>query len=387
MTRPNGRIVFYDGYTQLTGDGRVLPSVSSSSDVLDLNNIGIKNAAPTGEYLIRFKSATSFEVLHPDNTIISGNTLTPFDSDFISILPSYWNGVAEDGDEITFQVRSTIEGNPITLIMYLIERAFLRNWGTRPGFGEVGTDSVNLPVVWTKLWELEEQFKNWPCRISETNKDNAVWADTAVGNRPLNCMKVARQIADAIGVSITRNLFGEIDATGPNWNPETIPVLTDTGSNSPFLIDFKIDPSQRFNYIRFKYGLDSETGNYIAEIVEDLRTDPESEINEKIIPMPYFKAGLDDAAAHTAKGIIMNRLFYRQVQATAKVTRNFALPAMPGDKAYIVSSIQPKMQGAFECNSVAKSIDEPGTLKLNQLGKGVTPKTYCAFTLCEDVLC
>ena len=355
LTSTRDNFKAYSGSVTFDEVGNMVSTITNNNpDQIDLLSIIVKNGAKPGLYSLRFESPTGFRLTFPDNQEYRGNISQGFDNGLIQIPVNSWIGIDGTGVEITWQVMCcNWSGCFGTMIMVLLERMFLQNYGEPLG---TNPQAAGLPVNWQSFRDFERQYKAFRGSVSETNKDTGVW-ELRSGNRPLTYIKLIQRIADHCMANIIIQADGMIAIQGPR-------IFDDlkTLSTSDWIRQgFKLKPPKggvKYNIIQLKYAQNGRSGNFGVTDETDLRSTTQAQPVILSRSFPYYKKGVSANIIAWIAELLERRYVDNPNTFTVPVTSNFSLVAMPGDRFKLISNVQPK--GSWNADVYGVSGKSPG---------------------------
>lgn len=387
-----GQLVAFDAVVVFAEEGTPLTSATNSKpDDVSLQRVDIENGALPGQYTIEFTTATDYRITFPNNEFFFGTTAATFtggNTGFgntwgpwaVRILPGYWSAVGDPtGAKIEFYVSWVARGNPITLVKNLLEKALLENWG------QVPTQPATLPIDWSAFDAVEAAFAGYTVHVDVTNPNNDVW-ERKKGNRPVNCLALAQQIADHVACQITLDTFGFVSITAPGVFEQGVYEISD-GGNYPGIISHRILPQERFNFVQFRYGALSLSNNYSTVIPYDLRQAATDLKQEVVINLPFFKQGVNQWEADAISALYMDRVLRSFVRIELVLKPNWVLPILPGDRFRVRTSTQPRMDMVVEVYDVNKTLGGTGVVRAFRIQPPSKSSKFCQAKFCQAKFC
>lgn len=378
---------YYDGVVAFAEEGQPLTSVSNSKpDDVEILRIVVGNEALPGKYLLEFVDQINYRVVYPDNEVLTGaaNTLypgTPGLNSTIIIPGSAWAITGDPtGAKIEFYVSYVVRGNPVTVIMNLLEKGFLGNWGSVPTF------PATAPVDWQAFRDVQAYYAGFEVFIDSTNKDNKVWAKRR-GQRPLSVLQLCQQIADHIGCQILVDAYGFVSISAPGIFPEVVHDMRDHG-NQPAIISHVVEAQTRFNFVKLNYGFNTINDSFSTHLIYDERTDPADERVEYTMNFPFYKQDRSLYEMQRVGDIFMGRFLRSFVRVTLKVKPNWGLAILPGDRFRLVTATQPRLDMYVEVYSVDKNVGGEVIVRVVKTEAPLTTTdVFCEAEFCRATFC
>ena len=378
VNTPGGSFKAYNGALTFDEVGDLITTFENNDpDKMDLQRIGITNGAKPGPYTIKFESATGYRLTYPDNEEYRGNINTALNILGVAIAPNDWTGADGTGVEIKFFVACcNWQGNPGTMIMTLMERMYLANYGELPGTNPLTT---TLPIDWTAFKDFEREHKAFRVWVSLTNEDASVW-ELRSGSLPITYMRLAQQIADHCFASIYIKANGQISIQGPRQFDDLKTLSTADWIRPGFEIQGP-PTGVKYNLLQIKYAANGRSGSYGVTEEVDLRANDTIKALILSIPLPFYKAGYSANVVAWILELIERRYINNPQTFSIPVTASFGIAARPGDRFRVVSNVQPKGEWNVEISRVnGKGPAQDLTLRGFALGEIEGPE----FILCSS---
>jgi hypothetical protein len=374
-------VEYYDGVAVFIQTGDLGTSLKNEDmGDIQINFVGVLNEAKLGRYIIEFNSATDFVVTYPDNTIYPGNISADFVSPKIKIHHLAWV-VPTDGDPtgkiIEFFVYKSAFGHPVDIILNELEKAYTGKYGLAP------TASVALPIDYGSFARAKSYFPYSEVYVSETNKDNKVWQYNSK-YKPLNALQFCQKVADHICSHLRIDDFGVISISTPGDSAKTIFEVND----SECIISHRVLSTQASNYFVFQYGWNDGTESFASNVIEDLRDLPYDDKDSLYFNLPYYKQGVSDYQVDKIAEYIMEKYAKSLTQIEIKLTPNFALPLIAGDKLKLVVNSALRLDCYVEIFDSNVDIGGEGIFKCVRIPEPVkTGITFCEAVWCSSKFC
>lgn len=375
---PAGREVkWWDAIAVFTENGQLRTSVSNSKpDDISIREITTKNGALLGKYALEFVSNTQFRVTYPDNQVFGGDISTDFISPYVDIPAAAWVATGNPlGAKIDWNAYYTVSGNPVTIIMNLIEKALLEGLTV----GSVPSFFPSLFVDYANFLALEQRYKHHTVYVSETNPDNKVFTGDG---KPFNWMTLAQKVADHINCSLVVTQSGELTISSPRTSAATVQTISD----SDWITSAQIEAVEVGNYFVIKYGQNPVSKAYGGQITIDRRTSTSEAIVKTEIYLPYYKVEVSDSVMESMADEWLQRILDGYTRLTVKVTPAFGIGAAVNDIYNVNIVTQPSISGLFQVYSVDKFIGGECTLKLVKY-TSLAASSLCNFDICTSTLC
>lgn len=341
------------GITYFDGGGRQAPNVTQSGgEGIALLQIDLKNSIDCGIYKITFRDAKNYTVTYPKGQNMAGiitanlgytyNGNIPVLTGDIGIRPEFWEGEDGTGAAFEFRVSWAASGNPVAIAFSLIEKGLNDSWGQLP----TGLAKMDIPAWAAAI----RRFESFTVHVDATNKDNSVFENKR-DSLPLTVAQLAQRILDHVGCSLCLNINGEVSITLPYLDDVPVyPHSTADTITEPILINAS---DYLTNYVTVQYAWNGQSYG-ASNPPMDLRINPQSQIVEKVISLPYFKAGIGRRFAQWAAETFVRRFMGTQVVVSYGVHAGAGLLAQAGDRITIESNTLPRLDGIAEIFKVDK---------------------------------
>jgi len=339
------------GIVAFDGGGREIPNITRTGGTIDITTIDLGNGIKPGLYTIIFRDANNYTITYPDGQQFL-SSIYGYATGAVGIQPAYWvapEGETLDGTDATFEfyVSWSASGNGIAMAFNLIEKALLDSWGD-PVTGMSWMDVT--------AWEAAaRRFESFILHVDATNKDNSVW-ENRIDNHPLSVAVLAQKILDHLGCSLCMSNDGSISITipyideGPIYPHDTTNVIIGDG--------IKINSSGYLtNYLTAQYAWTGDAYGAVTDAI-DLRINPASQIVEKVLSFPYFKAGIGARCTEWAARTFSRRYLEKQIVIDYAVHGGIGLLAQSGDRVTLISETYPRIEEHVEIFKVGKSCSD-----------------------------
>lgn len=379
----NSHFCIEHGITYFDGGGRQAPNVTQTGgEGIALLQIGLKNGIDCGIYRISFRDAKNYTVTYPRGQTFAGiitanlgytyNGNTPVLTGDIGLLPEYWLGEDGTGCVIEFNVSWAASGNGVAMAFNLIEKGLEDTWGSVP----TGLSKMDIPA-WTAAIR---RFESFTVHVDATNKDNSVFENKR-DSMPLSVAQLAQRILDHYGCSLCLNSNGEVSITLPYLDDSpAYPHSTADTITTPIVIQAS---DYLTNYITVQYAWNGESYGATNPAI-DLRINAASQIVEKVISLPYYKAGIGRRFAQWAAETFVRRFMENQVTISYDIHAGAGILAQAGDRVTIESGTLPRLDAIAEIFKVdtACGTDEESRIVAHLIQRHEGPRALiCSVTV------